>query len=63
MKSIFASKTIWLNAVTMVATGAGFFAGSLSSHPDLVCWLVLIQSLANVVLRLMTNTAIVVKNG
>lgn len=63
MKSIFASKTIWLNAVTMVATGAGFFAGSLSSHPDLVCWLVLIQSLANVVLRLITNTAVAVKNG
>lgn len=58
MKSIFASKTIWLNAVTMIATGAGFFAGSLSSHPDMVCWLVMIQSIANVILRLTTNTAI-----
>jgi len=58
-KNILASKTLWVNGVTLVATGTGFFAGALSSHPDLVCWLVLVQAVANILLRFMTKTAIV----
>lgn len=61
MKSIFASKTLWVNGLTLVATGTGFFAGSLSSHPDLVCWLVLAQSVANILLRFMTKNAVAAK--
>jgi hypothetical protein len=60
IKSIFASKTLWVNGLTLVATGTGFFAGSLSSHPDLVCWLVLAQAVANILLRFMTKSAITV---
>ncbi|MFA5345369.1 MAG: hypothetical protein WC315_03765 [Candidatus Omnitrophota bacterium] len=54
-KSIFASKTLWVNTISLVATGTGFFAGALTAHPDLVCWLVLIQAAANIVLRFMTK--------
>lgn len=50
------SKTIWVNGVTLIATGTEFFAGSLTSHPDLVAWLVLVQAIANIALRFMTKT-------
>jgi hypothetical protein len=60
IKSIFASKTMWVNSISFVATATGFFAGSLSSHPDLVCYLCLAQAAANVILRLMTKSAVAV---
>jgi|WetSurMetagenome_2_1015567.scaffolds.fasta_scaffold09775_10 hypothetical protein len=60
-KSIFTSKTMWVNATTLVATATGFFAGSLSSHPDLVCWLVLIQAVANIILRWLTKEPVAMK--
>jgi hypothetical protein len=57
-KSFLASKTLWVNAITFVATGTGFFAGALTSHQDLVCWLVLIQAAANIVLRFLTKETV-----
>jgi hypothetical protein len=60
-KSFLTSKTLWVNATTLVATATGFFAGSLSSHPDLVCWLVLVQAVANIVLRWLTKEPITLK--
>ena len=58
MKAFWASKTLWINGLTLVGTGVGFFAGSLSSYPDLVCWLVLLQSAINLALRLLTKTGV-----
>lgn len=58
MKTFLASKTIWVNGLTLLATGTGFFAGSLSSYPTAVCWLVVLQSIANLILRFMTKTPV-----
>lgn len=57
-KSFLASKTIWANVAMLVATGTGFFAGSLSSYPTTVAVLVLIQSIANLALRFMTKSPV-----
>lgn len=57
-KSVFASKTMWVNGLALVATGTGIFAGTLSSYPTAVAWLVVIQSLANLLLRLTTKTPV-----
>jgi hypothetical protein len=57
-KSFLASKTLWVNTAALVATGTGFFAGSLSSYPTTVAILVLIQSIANLALRFMTKTPV-----
>ena len=54
-KSIFLSKTLWFNGLSLLATGAGFLSGNLSAHPEIVTALVLIQALANIVLRLVTK--------
>jgi hypothetical protein len=57
-KNFLLSKTLWLNAIALVATGTGFASGSLTSYPTLVCVLVLVQSIANLALRLLTKEAI-----
>jgi hypothetical protein len=60
-KGFLTSKTLWINTISLVATGTGFFAGALTSHPDLVCWLVLIQAAANIMLRFMTKEPVTLK--
>lgn len=59
-KSFWTSKTLWVNGITLLATGTGFFAGALSAHPDLVCWLVLVQAVANLILRWVTKVPVTV---
>lgn len=53
-KSIFLSRTMWFNGLSIVATGAGFFSGSLSAYPEVVTALVIIQAIANIALRFIT---------
>jgi len=59
-KSFLASKTLWLNAIALIATGTGFASGTLTSYPTLVCVLVVVQSIANLVLRLMTKEPVTI---
>ncbi len=54
-KSFLASKTLWFNGLSLVATGAGFLSGNLSAHPEIVTALVIIQALANILLRMVTT--------
>jgi hypothetical protein len=58
MKTVFESKTLWVNSLALVATGTGFFAGTLSSYPTTVCWLIMLQAVANLLLRLTTATPV-----
>jgi hypothetical protein len=57
-KSMFASRTVWFNLLTLVVGGASYGAGALSAYPELVCALVIIQAIGNLVLRRITKTAI-----
>lgn len=54
-KSIIASKTIWVNTLILIGTGAGWMAGSLSSYPEVVAGLVIAQALVNIILRFVTT--------
>ena len=56
MKSALKSKTIWLNVLTGASTAAGTLGEVLP--PSALPWVVLAQSIANVLLRYMTSTAI-----
>ncbi len=60
-KGWLASKTMWFNALSVIVAGASWGAGSLTSHPDLVCILVIVQAIGNLILRRFTNTAIAKK--
>ncbi len=60
-KSIFLSKTLWFNGLSMLATGAGFLSGSLAAHPEIVTVLVIVQALANIVLRFVTVEPVAMK--
>lgn len=53
-KSLWASKTLWFNGLTMLATGIGFVSTNLAAQPTIVATLVLVQALCNIVLRFMT---------
>ena len=57
-KRWLASKTMWFNVLSLVVGGAGWGAGALTAHPDLVAALVIIQAVGNLILRRMTKTAI-----
>lgn len=59
-KSIFQSKTLWLNAVTVVAAVVGFLAAHpvIAAHPQWVAGLVAAQAVVNILLRLVTDTPI-----
>lgn len=58
MKNWFASKTIWFNVLTGVATVTSWAMGALASNPWLVVTLFTVNSLVNIALRFMTVTGI-----
>jgi hypothetical protein len=53
-KSKWVSKTLWVNTLVLIGTGAGWMAGSLSSYPEVVAGLVIAQALVNILLRFVT---------
>lgn len=57
-KKWYASKTVWVNAIALVAGVSGWGAGTITEYPTLVCVLVIVQAVGNLFLRKMTTTAI-----
>ena len=59
-KSLFASRTFWLNAVTLVAGIVGYVAGHdlIQDNASFVGILVAVQGGLNIVLRLFTSKPI-----
>lgn len=59
-KSLFQSKTFWLNLVTLLVGVIGFLAAHplIAAHPQWVAGLVAVQAVANILLRLVTDTPI-----
>jgi hypothetical protein len=58
MKKWYQSKTVWFNMISLVAGVSGWGAGTMTSYPEIVCVLVIIQALGNLVLRRMTSTSV-----
>ena len=65
MKSLFASKTFWFNALTSVVALATYAADSslLSSYPETVALIGTGIGMVNVVLRLITKEPVAVKKA
>ena len=65
MKSIFASKTFWFNALTSVVAIAVFAQDSvlLADYPQTVALIGTGIGMVNVVLRLITKEAVTVKKA
>ena len=63
MKSIFASKTFWVNSIVTVTSLATYIADSalLANHPETVALIGTGIGMLNVILRLMTKEAVTVK--
>lgn len=61
MKSPLKSKMIWVNALTLAVGVIGYLAGQtmIQDHAQLVSILVAVQGGLNIVLRFLTNKAIV----
>jgi hypothetical protein len=57
-KKWYTSKSIWFNVISLVAGVSGWGAGTMTSYPEIVCALVIIQAVGNLVLRRMTTTAV-----
>jgi len=59
-KSLFASKTVWVNALVLATGIVGLVAGSdlIAENPALVAGFVAAQSALNVILRLFTSQPI-----
>ncbi len=57
MKSIFASKTFWTNAIIAVVSIVGYFQGAdwVAVHPEAVAALGTVVGVLNVILRLITK--------
>jgi len=55
-KSIFKSKTFWVNAITVAVGVAGYLAGStvIQDYPQVIAVLAAVQGALNVALRLVT---------
>jgi hypothetical protein len=60
MKNIFASKTVWVNSLTLAAAALTYVVNhDLFVHnPDLSAALVAVLALVNIGLRLVTNTGV-----
>ena len=59
-KKLWASKTVWVNMLTLVAGVAAYVAGSevVADNATLVAALVAVQGAVNIVLRLITTQPI-----
>lgn len=59
-KSLFQSKTFYLNAVTLIVGIIGFLAAHpvIAAHPQWVAGLFAAQAVVNILLRLVTDTPI-----
>ena len=62
MKSIFASKTLWLNALTLAGAALTYVVNHdlFAQNPDLSAALVSVLALVNIGLRLVTTTGVTV---
>jgi hypothetical protein len=60
-KSIFKSRTVWVNVATLVAGIAALVAGNdlITDYPQVIAALATFQGALNIVLRLLTTKAIV----
>lgn len=59
-KSVFASKTVWVNVISLITGVVGVVAGSdmVAEYPAIVAGFVAAQSALNVLLRLFTSKPI-----
>lgn len=59
-KSIFKSKTVWVNALMLAAGIAGFIAGHdvIADYPQVIAIAGAVQGAVNIVLRLVTTQPI-----
>jgi hypothetical protein len=59
-KSLFASKTFWANAITLVAGVVGYVAGQawIQDNASVLAVLVAVQGAMNIVLRFVTTQPI-----
>ena len=55
MKSIWLSKTMWFNALTVVAAALAAVIGGDLLSPEALKLVVILQSVVNIGLRLVTN--------
>lgn len=64
MKSVFASKTVWFNILTLAATAIAALAGSeiVMENPALASAALVASSVVNLGLRLLSSTAVTVKS-
>lgn len=62
VKSFLLSKTLWVNVLSLIGTSAGFASGELAARPELVAALVILQAVANIILRLVTKQPLGLKS-
>lgn len=61
MKSLFSSKTFWVNLLTGVGTVTGFMMGALP--PEAAPIITGVQSVANIALRVITCEGVTMSGG
>lgn len=56
-KSVFTSKTFWLNAITFVVALLTSLMGTdfIQSHPDVVAIFVMVLNMLNIILRFLSD--------
>ena len=60
-KAWWQSKTIWVNAITLLIGVVSFLAGQefIADHPQIATWFAMVLGLLNIVLRFLTNQPVV----
>lgn len=63
IKSIFQSKTMWVNAITMLIAGIDYFQGSdlIVNNPEVSALALIALAGLNMLLRKITKTAVAFK--